>query len=77
MTDGEAVRFERVPADHPDAHALLREYFAELNALLGGFDATQAAPAAAEFEPARRGAFVVLYETGTAVACGGLREQAH
>jgi len=60
-------------ADHPDAARLIGRYLAELEERLGGFDASQSTSAGAGEMAPPRGAFLVAYMNGHAVACGGLK----
>lgn len=64
------------PADHPDAARLLARYLDELEARLGGFDASQSTSAAPGEMAPPTGAFLVAYMNGHAVACGGLKAEA-
>ena len=63
----------RLPADHPDAAALLEAYLAEIASRLGGFDPGRSVSADPSEMAPPRGVFLVLYEEGRAVACGGLK----
>ncbi|MEZ5097013.1 MAG: helix-turn-helix domain-containing GNAT family N-acetyltransferase [Nocardioides sp.] len=68
------VRFERVPADAPEARAAVSAYFEELERRFdGGFDPGDAwsADAAAMTPPA--GSFLVGYADDVVVACGGVQ----
>jgi GNAT superfamily N-acetyltransferase len=67
------LHIKRLRADHPDADRLLAAYFDELSARLGGFDPARSVGAAPEEMTPPNGAFLVLYENGTPVACGGIK----
>jgi GNAT superfamily N-acetyltransferase len=60
-------------ADHPDAAALLGRYLDELVARLGEFDPARSASAAPDEMAPPGGAFLVAYQDGRAVACGGVK----
>jgi GNAT superfamily N-acetyltransferase len=62
-----------LPADHPDAAALLAAYLAEIAARLGGFDPARSVSADPDEMAPPRGAFLVLYDGGRPAACGGVK----
>lgn len=70
------VRIDRVGAAHPEAVRLLARYFEELRARLGEFDERRTVSAAPEEVEPPHGAFLVLWEDGVAVACGGAKTHA-
>lgn len=66
------MRFHPQPASSPEALALLALYHAELRARLGAFDPDRDPRPADDFAPPG-GTFLVGYEGGRAVACGGVK----
>ena len=67
------LRIQRLCADHPDAVRLLTAYFDELGVRLGGFDPARSVSANPEEMTPPHGVFLVLYEDGAPVACGGIK----
>ncbi|MFT3773566.1 MAG: GNAT family N-acetyltransferase [Minicystis sp.] len=65
-------RIAPLPADHPDAVALLDAYLAEVAVRLG-FDPARSVSADPHEMAPPRGAFLVLYEGDRPVACGGVK----
>jgi GNAT superfamily N-acetyltransferase len=70
MTD---VRILARSTTHADARALLAEYFEELRSRLGEFDPARSVSAEPEELHPPTGAFLVLYDAGAPVACGGVK----
>jgi GNAT superfamily N-acetyltransferase len=64
------LRFEVVPTSHPDARALLAEYYREIRRRFG-FDVSHQADVR-EMDPPG-GRFLVAYEDDRPVASGGIR----
>lgn len=62
-------------ADDPDAAGLLAAYLAELGERLGSFDPALSVSASPDEMAPPHGAFLVLYDDGVPVACGGLKTQ--
>jgi GNAT superfamily N-acetyltransferase len=69
---GEAS-LKHLPADHPHAQMLVEAYFAELVVTLGAFDPSRSVSAAPSEMAPPQGTFVVLYDEGEPVGCGGLK----
>lgn len=60
-------------ADHADARALLERYLAELVLVLPDFDPARSVSAEPDEMAPPRGGFLVAYEGGHPVACGGVK----
>ena len=67
------LRIDALPATHPDAVALLDAFVAEVRARLGEFDPARSVSADPDEMAPPRGAFLVLYDGGAPVACGGIK----
>ena len=72
MTENQRVRISAVPYDHPDAVRLIGEVQQEYVIRYGGVDRSPVDPA--EFMPPG-GLFLVAYDAGAGVGCGGWRAQ--
>ena len=68
-----AITIKPRRTDHKDAAGLLARYLEELRGRLGGFDEARSTSASAEELAPPDGHFVVLYEQGRPVACGGIK----
>jgi GNAT superfamily N-acetyltransferase len=70
------VTCRRTRTDSPDADALISAYFAELAALLGGFDPSKSVSANADDLSPPHGMFILMSEADRPVACGGFKTHA-
>ena len=72
-TPADIVICRRTRADSPDASALIAAYFAELAALLGGFDPEKSVSANSDELSPPQGVFILMSEGDRPLACGGLK----
>jgi GNAT superfamily N-acetyltransferase len=67
------IEIRALPADDPVPAAMLAAFEAELAELYGGFDPVAGPSATPADFAAPGGVFLVIYEAGDAIACGGVK----
>lgn len=72
-TPADIIDCRRMRADEPAAAALVAAYLEEIDRLFGGFDPAASVSAEPDEMAPPRGAFLVMREATTALACGGLK----